>query len=93
VFVFARVATDGSFRVLADSLVTGLRRENRYLDNDDEHQRDLIPNGRDLLLARVLPPDTAAATPLRLILQEGAIPAPGGEAVSTAGDRLVSSFV
>jgi serine/threonine-protein kinase len=75
-FVFATVTTEGAFRVVSEtSLSLG---SDRFLSNEDTHQWDLMPNGRDLLLARLAGGDTAATTPLRVILEEQTIPAVGG---------------
>ncbi|HSG81844.1 MAG TPA: hypothetical protein VLC48_06330, partial [Gemmatimonadota bacterium] len=72
---FATVATEGAFRVVSEARIN--LGSDRYLANDDTHQWDLMPNGRDLLLARLAGGDTAATTPLRLILEEQTIPAVG----------------
>jgi len=73
--VFATVTTEGGLRVVSEAKVD--LDNGRYLNNYDEHQWDVFPNGRDLLLARLVGEDAAPATPLRLIFEERTIPAVG----------------
>ena len=71
---FANVVTDGAFRVLGESRLT--LDSDRYLGNDDTHKWDFMADGKDMLFARLMG-DEAARTPLRMILEEGTIPAVG----------------
>lgn len=70
--VFANVATGDAFRVVGESRIS--LDSDRYLGNDDTHQWDFMPDGKELLLARLMG-DDSTRTPLRMILEEGTIPA------------------
>lgn len=73
---FAPGATAGGFRVVSEARIS-LGGDHPYLANEDIRQWDLMPNGKDLLVARLAGGDSAATTPLRLILEERVIPAVG----------------
>jgi dipeptidyl aminopeptidase/acylaminoacyl peptidase len=51
-FASVTIATDGAFRVVREALIGGDGAD--YLRNNDARQWDLMPNGRELLVARLV---------------------------------------